>query len=106
LEVKGFDKVGWSGRSEAVVNGARRSGQKLSVKAGNAIEDSILTFNSDVCVWVELGRRSYRSLGSFIVIVAVNIVAIFVDEWGISTYNLSMKTCVLNFLYATSARAL
>jgi hypothetical protein len=67
------------------------------------MKDSWLTFNPDVCIWIELGCCSHRSLSSFVVILAINFVAIFVDERRVSTYDISLKTCMLDFLYATSA---
>jgi hypothetical protein len=106
LEVKGFDKVGWSGRSEAAVKGARRSGSGLSAKLDDFLEAVILTFNSDVCVRIEFCRRNYGSLSSLIIIVAIDFVAIFVDKRRIPTYDLSMKSCVFYFLCRASAQAL
>ena len=62
-----------------------------------------LTFNSDICVWIECSCCSHRGVGSLVIVFAVDFVTIFVDERRISAYNLSLITSMLNFLYIKSA---
>jgi len=100
LERKGFDKVGWLGRSAADVSGIRRSEDLTSACAQANAET--LTLNLDFRIWVNIGSGSHCSLCPLVLIVAVDFVAIFVNKWRISTYNISIEPCVLNLLRTTS----
>jgi hypothetical protein len=60
------------------------------------------TLKLDFRIRVIFSSRGHCSLCPLVVVIAVDFVPIFVNEWGISTYNISIESGVFDFLDAVS----
>lgn len=100
--MKGWDSVGCVGNSVTDVRGASRSMKNQYLDVRKVHNHQIRrTFKADGRVWVAFGSGSDSILYSLVVIVAIDVVSVLVDERWIAAYDGPAITSVLDLLIHT-----
>lgn len=97
--MKGRESVGWVGSSVTDVRGASSSVEhQYHLFPGVNSICRWHTFEADRGVWIIFGSDGDGVLYSLFVIVAIDVVAVLVYQWRVSTYDGPSITSMLDFL--------